>query len=96
MKSIDIETFSTEAVPIKAILNTLVSTDETIALTENGETIYTVAKGAVKKLSPSDYPREAVQDKSKRVPGTAKGQIWIASDFDELPEDISHALGISD
>ena len=25
---------------------------------------------------------------SKRLPGTMKGEIWIADDFDEWPEDI--------
>ena len=98
MKSIDIETFSTKSVaPIKAILDILVDTDEPVELTENGKTVYTVAKGAVKKRNSDfvhDYPPEAKQDKSKRIPGTAKGQIWIAPDFDELPDDIARAFGV--
>lgn len=31
---------------------------------------------------------------TKRKPGSLKGKIHIASDFDDLPEDIAHALGI--
>lgn len=28
-----------------------------------------------------------------RKPGSMKGQIWIAPDFDELPDDIAEAMG---
>lgn len=32
--------------------------------------------------------------KQPRVPGSMKGQIWIAPDFDELPEEIAEAFGV--
>ena len=30
-----------------------------------------------------------VRSDAPRLPGSAKGQIWIAPDFDELPDDFS-------
>ena len=98
MRSINIEAFSAEAAEsVKDILDVLTSIDEAVALKENGETVYTIAKGAIKKRHSSiDFPQEAEQDKSRRVPGTAKGQIWISPDFDELPDDIAQAFGIID
>ena len=30
----------------------------------------------------------------RRVPGRMKGQIWIAPDFDELPDDMAEAFGM--
>ena len=98
MKSINIEVFSAESMDsIKDILDVLVNTDEEVALKEHGETVYTVAKGAIKKSGfNADFPQEAKQDKAKRIPGTAKGQIWISPDFDQLPDDIAHAFGMID
>ena len=32
--------------------------------------------------------------KQPRVPGSMKGKIWIAPDFDELPEEIAEAFGV--
>ena len=99
MKIINIEEFSAEAVePMKAIIEALTASDETVMLKVSGETICTVFQGAIKKNdSPGgDFPRDAKQDKSKRVPGTAKGQIRIAPDFDELPEDIAQSFGVID
>jgi prevent-host-death family protein len=32
--------------------------------------------------------------KLPRVPGSMKGQIWIAPDFDELPDEIAGAFGV--
>jgi prevent-host-death family protein len=29
-----------------------------------------------------------------RVPGAMAGQIWIAPDFDELPDDVAEAFGV--
>ncbi len=29
-----------------------------------------------------------------RTPGSMSGEIWIAPDFDELPEDMAEALGM--
>ena len=36
---------------------------------------------AVARLVPLEQPNRA------RVPGTAKGEIWMAEDFDETPSD---------
>lgn len=35
-----------------------------------------------------------VQGGERRQPGTLKGQIWMAEDFDELPSDIAEAFGL--
>ncbi len=32
--------------------------------------------------------------KKPRVPGSMKGKIWIAPDFDELPAEIAEAFGV--
>ncbi|MDQ3092448.1 MAG: type II toxin-antitoxin system Phd/YefM family antitoxin [Actinomycetota bacterium] len=32
----------------------------------------------------------------KREPGSMRGQIWMADDWDEWPEDIAEALGMRD
>ena len=98
MKVIDIEEFSAEAVePMKAIIEALSASDETVVLKANGETICTVPQGAIKKdNTEGDFPRDVKQDKSKRVPGTAKGQVWISPDFDELPEDLAQSFGVID
>ena len=29
-----------------------------------------------------------------RVPGSMKGEIWIAPDFDEMPDDMAEAFGM--
>lgn len=39
-------------------------------------------------------PYEGVSE--RRIPGALRGEIEIATDFDELPEDIARALGSSD
>ncbi len=36
------------------------------------------------------------KEKQLRKPGALRGRIRIADDFDELPEDIASAFGISD
>jgi len=33
---------------------------------------------------------------SPRTPGAMKGQIWISSDFDSLPDDIAAAFGVTE
>ena len=33
-------------------------------------------------------------NKEQRIPGTLKGKIKIADDFDDLPDDLSEAFGI--
>ena len=37
---------------------------------------------------PTQRPRKAV-----RKPGVWKGRVWIAPDFDELPEDLRKKFG---
>jgi antitoxin (DNA-binding transcriptional repressor) of toxin-antitoxin stability system len=37
---------------------------------------------------------EAVEARRKRTLGLAEGQVRIADDFDELPDDMAHALGM--
>lgn len=32
--------------------------------------------------------------KKPRVPGALKGKIWMAPDFDELPDEIAEAFGV--
>jgi antitoxin (DNA-binding transcriptional repressor) of toxin-antitoxin stability system len=32
----------------------------------------------------------------KREPGSMRGQIWMADDWDEWPQDIAEALGMRD
>lgn len=31
--------------------------------------------------------------KARRTPGSMKGEVWIAPDFDDLPPDIAEAFG---
>ena len=31
---------------------------------------------------------------SRRIPGSMEGEIWIAPDFDQLPEDMAEAFGM--
>ena len=31
-----------------------------------------------------------------RTPGSMKGEIWMAPDFDTLPDDMAEALGVKD
>ena len=57
---------------------------------EAGEEII-VARGGdpVAKLVAYSAP-----PKAPRVPGSMKGKIWIAPDFDELPDEIAEAFGV--
>lgn len=49
----------------------------------NGEEVIIARDNkAVVKLVPVDGP------KGKRVPGTARGRVWISPDFDETPSDL--------
>ena len=87
MRTLNIESLPTETTePLKVILDILTNTDETVVVKENGKAIYIIDNGIVKK---TEDKRSIRQNKSKRIPGTAEGQIWIANDFDELPEDMS-------
>jgi len=39
---------------------------------------------------------EAERPTVKREPGSMRGEIWMADDFDEWPDDIAGALGLRD
>jgi prevent-host-death family protein len=58
-----------------------------------GEVIVKRGNTPVAKLSAYTEPAEA---RPARRPGALKGQIWIADDFDELPEDLARAFGVID
>ena len=52
------------------------------------EVIVSKAGKPVAKLIPYNGP------KRPRAPGSMAGEIWIAPDFDELPEDLAETLGM--
>jgi prevent-host-death family protein len=52
------------------------------------EVIVSKAGKPVAKLIPYNGP------KRPRTPGSMAGEIWIAPDFDELPEDMAETLGV--
>ena len=55
-----------------------------------GEEIIVAKAGEpVAKLVPYTAPA-----KKPRVPGSMKGKIWMAPDFDERPEEIAQAFGV--
>ena len=55
-----------------------------------GEEIIVARAGEpVAKIIPYTAP-----PKKPRVPGSMKGKIWIAPDFDELPEEVAEAFGV--
>ena len=55
---------------------------------KGGEVILAKAGKPVAKIIPYKGPARA------RTPGSIAGQIWIAPDFDVLPEDIAEAFGM--
>ncbi len=62
-----------------------------IAMVEAGEEVVIGRNGKpIAKLVPYEPKRESWK------PGALKGKIWIADDFDELPEDIARAFGMID
>ena len=38
---------------------------------------------------------DGIRTVPSRVPGSMAGEIWIAPDFDTLPEDIAEAFGMT-
>jgi prevent-host-death family protein len=55
----------------------------------NGEEVILARAGKpVAKIVPYRGPA------GPRVPGSMKGEIWIAPDFDTLPDDIARAFGV--
>jgi len=60
-----------------------------IAMVEHGdEVILSRAGKPVAKIVPYGGATQ------RRVPGSMEGEIWIAPDFDELPDDIAEAFGM--
>ena len=57
--------------------------DEPVTLAEGAE----VRIEVVAEPTPTEYPRQG---------GQWKGKVWIADDFDELPDDIAEAFGMKD
>lgn len=57
-----------------------------------GEVIVKRGKTPVARLSAYSEPAE----KEPRTPGGMEDEIWIADDFDELPEDLQRAFGMID
>jgi prevent-host-death family protein len=58
------------------------------AVQKGEEVILAKAGKPVAKLVPYSGPAQA------RLPGSMKGEIWIAPDFDSLPEDMAEAFGV--
>jgi prevent-host-death family protein len=60
-----------------------------IAMVERGDEVILAKSGKpVAKIVP--YAGGA----QRRRPGSMEGEIWIAPDFDELPDDMAEALGM--
>jgi prevent-host-death family protein len=60
-----------------------------IAMVERGDEVILAKSGKpVAKIVP--YAGVA----QRRRPGSMEGEIWIAPDFDELPDDMAEALGM--
>jgi hypothetical protein len=52
-----------------------------------------MADGASAQAEHREFLRQAVTDRSSRLPyGDLSGQIWIAEDFDDTPQDIIDAM----
>jgi antitoxin (DNA-binding transcriptional repressor) of toxin-antitoxin stability system len=56
---------------------------------QQGRSIQVVSRGEI--LAQIGPPQEPPPP-PRRVPGLLKGKIWIADDFDELPEEILDAM----
>jgi prevent-host-death family protein len=62
-----------------------------IALVQRGdEVIISKAGKLVAKIVPYSGAAQS------RVPGSMEGEIWIAPDFDQLPEDTAEAFGMTE
>ena len=68
---------------VSQLVERVVAGEEIIIGSEAGE--------PVAKLVP--YPKK---QKSRRTLGGWEGKVWIADDFDEIPQEIAEAFGISD
>ena len=65
---------------------------ELVRLAEDGEEVVIQRRGKpAVRLVPVQEKRTLAD-----VRGALKGQIWIADDFEELPDDIAEAFGMRD
>jgi antitoxin (DNA-binding transcriptional repressor) of toxin-antitoxin stability system len=70
-----------------------------IEAAERGETVLITRPGrpaARLVVPPPEEEPDAGEAARPREGGQLRGQIWIAPDFDELPEDIARAFGMID
>ena len=62
-----------------------------IAMVQQGdEVILSKAGKPVAKIVPYSGAEQS------RVPGSMEGEIWIAPDFDQLPDDMAEAFGMAE
>jgi prevent-host-death family protein len=62
-----------------------------VSLAEAGEEVIIERRGIpVARLVAIEKPKRS----RAHIHGSMKGKIWIADDFDELPEDIAEAFGM--
>jgi prevent-host-death family protein len=62
---------------------------ELIAVLRQGDEVILAESGKpVAKIVPYGGVRQC------RIPGLMKGEIWMAPDFDELPDDMAEASGM--
>ena len=61
----------------------------------NGEEIVIAKAGRpVVRLVPVDNEAEEMAERRRRSLGALKGKMWLADDFDALPDDVARAFGI--
>jgi prevent-host-death family protein len=66
---------------------------ELVRLAEEGEEVVIERRGTpVARLVPE--PKAEPKSFFDSVHGALEGKIWIADDFDELPDDIAEAFGM--
>jgi prevent-host-death family protein len=64
---------------------------ELVRLAEEGEEVVIERRGTpVARLVPEPKRKNNLAS----IEGALKGQIWMADDFDELPDDIAEAFGM--
>jgi prevent-host-death family protein len=64
---------------------------ELVRLAEEGEEVVIERRGTpVARLVPEPKRRNNLAS----IRGALKGQIWMAEDFDDLPDDIAEAFGM--
>ena len=56
--------------------------------------VYPFADAINRKLDDAVNRLESIPARPARKPGSMAGQIWVAPDFDVLPDDIAEAFGV--